>query len=162
MVVTADIRVLLGNLVIIIFRLKCEGYAMPKYLAQGSYADQGLKGLLNDGGSKRRAVVEQLALEMGGNLAVRFHARKRDRRTKMGPTRHCRCLTRVDFGFQAPLRLVSLASLSTAHNPYCTSSGLLGISFQKRDHWLNSSVEGVGRQNLWWTTVCSAKDHKWN
>ena len=81
---------------------------MPKHLVQGSSADQGLKGSLNDGGSKRRAVVEQLALEMGGNLAVRFHARKRDRRTKTGPTRHHRCLKRVAFGFQPPLQSVPL------------------------------------------------------
>src|SRR5215472_7725018 len=32
---------------------------MPKYLIQGSYSDQGLKGLLQEGGSKRREAVEQ-------------------------------------------------------------------------------------------------------
>jgi hypothetical protein len=47
---------------------------MPKYLVQGSYTDQGLKGLLNEGGSKRRAVVEQLATEMGGNLEAFYFA----------------------------------------------------------------------------------------
>ncbi len=41
---------------------------MPKYLVQGSYTDQGLNGLLKEGGSKRRSVVEQLAKEMGGKL----------------------------------------------------------------------------------------------
>lgn len=41
---------------------------MPKYLVQGSYTDQGLNGLLKEGGSKRRAAVEQLAKEMGGKL----------------------------------------------------------------------------------------------
>ena len=41
---------------------------MPKYLVQGSYTDQGLKGLMKVGGSKRRAMVEQLAKEMGGKL----------------------------------------------------------------------------------------------
>lgn len=41
---------------------------MPKYLVQGSYTDQGLKGLLKEGGSKRRAMVERLAKEMGGKL----------------------------------------------------------------------------------------------
>jgi uncharacterized protein with GYD domain len=41
---------------------------MPKYLVQGSYTDHGLKGLLKEGGSKRRAMVEQLAKEMGGKL----------------------------------------------------------------------------------------------
>ena len=47
---------------------------MPKYLVQGSYTDQGLKGLLNEGGSKRRAVVEQLAAEMGGKLEAFYFA----------------------------------------------------------------------------------------
>ena len=47
---------------------------MPKYLVQGSYTDQGLKGLLNEGGSKRRAVVEQLATEMGGKLEAFYFA----------------------------------------------------------------------------------------
>ena len=47
---------------------------MPKYLVQGSYTDQGLKGLLNEGGSKRRAVVEQLASEMGGKLEAFYFA----------------------------------------------------------------------------------------
>jgi len=41
---------------------------MAKYLVQGSYTDQGLKGLLKDGGSKRRAMVEQVAKEIGGKL----------------------------------------------------------------------------------------------
>ena len=47
---------------------------MPKYLVQGSDTDQGLKGLLNEGGSKRRAVVEQLASEMGGKLEAFYFA----------------------------------------------------------------------------------------
>jgi uncharacterized protein with GYD domain len=47
---------------------------MPKYLVQGSYTEQGLKGLLNEGGSKRRAVVEQLASEMGGKLEAFYFA----------------------------------------------------------------------------------------
>lgn len=41
---------------------------MSKYLVQGSYTDKGLKGLLKEGGSKRRAMVEQLAKKMGGKL----------------------------------------------------------------------------------------------
>jgi uncharacterized protein with GYD domain len=47
---------------------------MPKYLVQGSYTDQGLKGLLNEGGSKRRAMVERLATEMGGKLETFYFA----------------------------------------------------------------------------------------
>lgn len=41
---------------------------MPKYLCQGSYTEHGLKGLLHEGGSKRRAMVDQLVREMGGKL----------------------------------------------------------------------------------------------
>ena len=40
---------------------------MPKYLCQGSYTEAGLKGLLKEGGSKRRAMVEQLVRNMGVN-----------------------------------------------------------------------------------------------
>jgi uncharacterized protein with GYD domain len=47
---------------------------MPKYLCQGSYTEQGLKGLLKEGGSKRRAMVEQLAKDLGGKLEVFYFA----------------------------------------------------------------------------------------
>lgn len=47
---------------------------MPKYLFQGSYTEQGLKGVLKEGGSKRREVVEQLAKGMGGTLEVFYYA----------------------------------------------------------------------------------------
>ena len=47
---------------------------MPKYLVQGSYTDQGLKGLLKEGGSKRRVMVEKLAEAMGGKLEVFYYA----------------------------------------------------------------------------------------
>ncbi len=35
---------------------------MPKYLAHVSYTVEGLKGLLKDGGTKRREVVVRLAV----------------------------------------------------------------------------------------------------
>ena len=47
---------------------------MPKYLVQGSYTDQGLKGLQKEGGSKRRMMVEKLAEAMGGKLEVFYYA----------------------------------------------------------------------------------------
>jgi uncharacterized protein with GYD domain len=47
---------------------------MPKFLYQGSYTEQGLKGLLKDGGSSRRQVVEHLASEMGGTLEAFYFA----------------------------------------------------------------------------------------
>jgi hypothetical protein len=36
---------------------------MPKYLIQGSYSQQGLKGMLKEGGSKRREAAEQIIKE---------------------------------------------------------------------------------------------------
>ena len=47
---------------------------MPKYLCQGSYTDQGLKGLIKEGGSKRREAIEQLVKGMGGTLEVFYWA----------------------------------------------------------------------------------------
>ena len=47
---------------------------MPKYLVHGTYTEQGLKGLLKDGGSKRREVVEQLVTGMGGRLEALYFA----------------------------------------------------------------------------------------
>ena|SRR6266851_1640204 len=41
---------------------------MPKYLLQASYTAEGAKGLLKDGGSKRRQVVEQAIKSAGGKL----------------------------------------------------------------------------------------------
>jgi uncharacterized protein with GYD domain len=47
---------------------------MPKYLIQGSYSDQGLKGLLQEGGSKRREAAEQSIKELGGRLEAFYYA----------------------------------------------------------------------------------------
>jgi uncharacterized protein with GYD domain len=47
---------------------------MPKYLAHASYTTEGLKGLLEDGGSKRREVVEQLAKSLGGTMEAFYYA----------------------------------------------------------------------------------------
>ena len=47
---------------------------MPKYLVQGTYTEQGLKGLLKDGGSKRREATEQLIKAMGGRMEAFYFA----------------------------------------------------------------------------------------
>src|SRR5215470_17411292 len=47
---------------------------MPKYLFQGSYTEQGLKGVLHEGGSKRREAAEQLVKGMGGRLEAYYYA----------------------------------------------------------------------------------------
>ena len=41
---------------------------MPKYLVRANYTAEGAKGLLKDGGSKRRQVAEALVKEAGGKL----------------------------------------------------------------------------------------------
>ena len=45
---------------------------MPKYLLHGSYTLEGVRGLLKDGGTKRRAVVDELVKGLGGSLEA-FH-----------------------------------------------------------------------------------------
>ena len=47
---------------------------MPKYLIRGSYTDEGLKGVLKDGGSKRVEAVKQLVEGMGGKLEAFYFA----------------------------------------------------------------------------------------
>lgn len=47
---------------------------MPKYLFQASYVGEGLKGLLREGGSKRRETVEQTIKGMGGTLEGFYYA----------------------------------------------------------------------------------------
>jgi len=47
---------------------------MPKYLIQGSYSQQGLKGMLKEGGSKRREAAEQIIRETGGRLEAYYYA----------------------------------------------------------------------------------------
>ena len=47
---------------------------MPKYLIQASYTVDGLKGLLKDGGTKRRAAIEQAAESVGGKLEAFYFA----------------------------------------------------------------------------------------
>ncbi|MGO9312835.1 MAG: GYD domain-containing protein [Syntrophobacteraceae bacterium] len=41
---------------------------MAKYLYYGNYVGDGLKGLLKDGGSGRRAAVEKLVKSLGGTM----------------------------------------------------------------------------------------------
>ena len=47
---------------------------MPKYLIQGSYSNEGLKGLLEEGGSKRREAAEQATKGVGGRLEAFYYA----------------------------------------------------------------------------------------
>ena len=47
---------------------------MPKYLAQVNYVGEGIKGLLKDGGSVRKAAIEKLVDSMGGNVESVYYA----------------------------------------------------------------------------------------
>jgi uncharacterized protein with GYD domain len=47
---------------------------MPKYLIEASYTGDGPKGLLKDGGSKRRAVAKTLIESLGGRLESFYFA----------------------------------------------------------------------------------------
>jgi uncharacterized protein with GYD domain len=47
---------------------------MAKYLVQGTYSQEGVKGILNEGGSKRREAMEKAAKAMGGTLEAVYFA----------------------------------------------------------------------------------------
>jgi uncharacterized protein with GYD domain len=46
---------------------------MPKYLITASYTAEGLKGLLKDGGSSRRAAVQKAAASVGGKVETIYY-----------------------------------------------------------------------------------------
>ncbi len=47
---------------------------MPKYLCQASYTADGAKGLLKEGGSKRKAMVEEMTKAAGGKIEAFYFA----------------------------------------------------------------------------------------
>lgn len=47
---------------------------MAKYLWQANYVGEGLKGLLKEGGTSRRTVVEKVINSMGGKLEAFYYA----------------------------------------------------------------------------------------
>jgi|SRR3990172_1261752 len=47
---------------------------MPKYLYQACYTAEGTKGLLKEGGSKRRLVIEAMAKAAGGKIEAFYYA----------------------------------------------------------------------------------------
>jgi uncharacterized protein with GYD domain len=47
---------------------------MPKYIIQANYVGEGLKGLLKEGGSNRRAAVEKLFESVGGKVEAFYYA----------------------------------------------------------------------------------------
>ena len=47
---------------------------MPKYLYHGSYTDDGLKGLIKDGGTKRMEVTKKAIESLGGKMEAYYFA----------------------------------------------------------------------------------------
>jgi uncharacterized protein with GYD domain len=47
---------------------------MPTYLWRASYTTDGVKGLMKDGGTKRRATVKQMIEQAGGKLQAFYFA----------------------------------------------------------------------------------------
>ena len=47
---------------------------MPKYLLQVNYTTEGTKGLLKDGGSKRRSAAQAVAESVGGRIESMYFA----------------------------------------------------------------------------------------
>lgn len=47
---------------------------MAKYLIHGNYVGEGIKGLLKEGGSSRRAVVEKLVSSLDGSVEAVYYA----------------------------------------------------------------------------------------
>ena len=47
---------------------------MPKYLMMASFTPEGVRGVLKDGGTGRRAAVDQLAASIGGKVETFYFA----------------------------------------------------------------------------------------
>ena len=47
---------------------------MPKYLLHGSYTEEGLKGLLKEGGTKRMEATKKAIESLGGKLEAYYYA----------------------------------------------------------------------------------------
>jgi len=47
---------------------------MPKYLVQANYVGEGVKGLLKEGGTSRRAAAEKLVKSLGGTMEAFYYA----------------------------------------------------------------------------------------
>jgi uncharacterized protein with GYD domain len=47
---------------------------MPKFFIKASYSPEGVRGLIKEGGSKRRAAVQKIIEAMGGKLEAFYYA----------------------------------------------------------------------------------------
>jgi uncharacterized protein with GYD domain len=57
-----------------LFRTHEKEVEMPKYLAHCNYVGDGIKGLLKEGGTRRRAVVDKLVESVGGKVEAFYYA----------------------------------------------------------------------------------------
>ena len=57
---------------------------MPKYLIDANYHGEAIKGLLKEGGSARRRVVDELMASVGGKVDSFYLRLRRDRRLYRG------------------------------------------------------------------------------
>src|SRR5436309_2197610 len=55
-------------------RKHSRGATMPKFLVQANYKPDAIKGLLKEGGTKRRSAVEQMAAGFGGRVEAFYFA----------------------------------------------------------------------------------------
>jgi uncharacterized protein with GYD domain len=51
---------------------------MPKYLGKASYSAEGARGLVKEGGTKRRAAIQKLAETVGGKIESFYFAYGQD------------------------------------------------------------------------------------
>ena len=51
-----------------------EGKTMPKYLFEATYMGQGIKGLMQEGGTKRRDALAEALTSVGGTLESFYYA----------------------------------------------------------------------------------------
>jgi uncharacterized protein with GYD domain len=47
---------------------------MPKYLFEGSYTSDGIRGIVSEGGTARRQVVEAMTVKLGGKVESFYYA----------------------------------------------------------------------------------------
>jgi uncharacterized protein with GYD domain len=51
-----------------------EEFHMPKYLVEATYLSEGVKGLLKEGGTRRREAVDELFKSLGGKVEAMYFA----------------------------------------------------------------------------------------
>ena len=75
---------------------------MSKYLLQGSYVGEGLKGILEEAGSNRREAVDRLVQSLGGSVELFYHP--------FGNDDYCLIIDVPDSTSAAALALVARAT----------------------------------------------------